>query len=74
MWKAINDAKVKAFLVSREQYMSDNSYNIILPRQMSFFKPRSLKDALSSPEALLQQAVTYVAVCSVLQQTTTENS
>ena len=37
MWKAIRDAKVKAFLVSREQYKSDNSYTIILPRQMSFF-------------------------------------
>jgi hypothetical protein len=75
MWSATHAAKVKAFLVSREQYMSsDNFYTIILPRQVSFFfKHRSLEDALFSPDAPLEQPFTNAAVCSVLQHTTTEN-
>ena len=68
MWKATHTAKVKFFLVSREQYMSsDNSYIIILPLQISFFKHRSLEYVLSSPDAPLQQAFTYAAVGSVLR-------
>ena len=68
MWKATHTAKVKVFLVSREQYvLSDNSYIIILPLEISFFKHRSLEDVLSSPDAPLQQALTYAAVGSVLR-------
>ena len=68
MWKATHTAKVKVFLVSREQYvLSDNSYIIILPLQISFFKHRSLEYVLSSSDAPLQQVFTYAAVGSVLR-------
>jgi len=75
MWNAKHAAKGKAFLVSREQYMSsDNAYTIIIPPQVSFFEHRSLEDALSFPEAPLEHPLTNAAVRSALQYTTTENN
>jgi len=54
---------------------SDNSYTIINPRQTYFFfKHCMLEDAVSSPDSPTGQALTYAAVCSVLQYTATENS
>ena len=70
-------------IISITYFFVDNSLGplatesscIILPRQMSFFfKHRSLKDALSSPDSPMEQAFTYAAVCSVLQYTATETS
>jgi hypothetical protein len=75
MRKATHTAKVKAFLVSREQYMSSyNSYTIILPFQTYFFKHRSLEDVLSSPDAPLQQALITLLVVQYCVYTRTGNN
>jgi hypothetical protein len=68
VWKAKHAAKVKAFFVSRGQYMaSSNSCTRILSRHMSNVKHRSVKDALFYPEAPLKQAPTYAAIDSLLR-------